>query len=231
DAQLRLTAFGQGLQQLGWTVGSNVQIEYRWGAGDLERGRKGAAELIALDPEVIFASGGAAATALRQTTRTVPIVFANTIDPVGSGAVESLARPGGNVTGFTAYEYGMSGKWLELLKEIAPEVKRVAVVRQLTVAGGAQFGAIQGAAPRLGVEVTPIGMSDVGEFERGVAAFARQPNGGLIVPGSGLAQLHHERIIALAAQYRLLAVFAFRYYAAAGGLISYGPKDLDQNRD
>jgi putative ABC transport system substrate-binding protein len=231
DAQPRLTVFVQGLQQLGWTVGSNMQIEYRWGAGDSERGRKGAAELIALNPEVIFASGGASSAALHQATRTVPIVFTNAIDPVGGGLVESLARPGGNVTGFTAYEYGISGKWLELLKEIAPHVKRVGVMRILSVSGGAQLGAIQGAAPRLGVEVTPIGMSNVGEFERGIAAFARQPNGGLIVTGSGFAQLHHDRIIALAGQYRLPAVYAFRYYVIAGGLISYGPKVIDQYRE
>jgi putative tryptophan/tyrosine transport system substrate-binding protein len=228
ESQTRLTVFVQALQELGWTVGRNLQIDYRWVADDFERGRRVAAELVALAPDVIFASGGTAAYPLQQATRTVPIVFAAAADPVGGGLVASLARPGGNATGFTAFEFSIGGKWLELLKQIAPHVRRVAVMRTPSLGGGAQFGAIQGAAPTLGVEVTPIGMSDVDEVERGLAAFARQANGGLIVTGSAFAQVHREQIVALAARHRLPAVYSYRYFATVGGLISYGPKIADQ---
>jgi putative tryptophan/tyrosine transport system substrate-binding protein len=230
ESQARLTAFAQGLQELGWTIGRNLQIEYRWVAGDTERARRYAAELVALAPDVIFASGGAAVVPLQGATSTVPIVFAATADPVGAGNVASLARPGGNITGFSQFEYSISGKWLELLKQIAPQVKRVAVLRTTSVGGGGQFGAIQGAAPSFGVELTPIGLRDAGEIERGVAAFARQTNGGLIITGSAPAQVHRELIITLAARHRLPAVYPYRYFANGGGLISYGADAIDQYR-
>ena len=230
-AQARIAAFLQGLQQSGWTVGRNVRIDYRWAAGNADDTRKYAAELVALAPDVILAAGSAAAAPLLQATRTVPIVFANVPDPVGAGFVDSLARPGGNVTGFTSFEYGMSGKWLELLKEIAPGVTRAAVLRDPAIpAGIGQFGAIQAVAPSFGVEVSPINVRDAGEIERAVAAFARGPNGGLIVTGSALAVLHRDLIITLAARHKLPAVYSDRYFVAAGGLISYGPDYLDKYR-
>ena len=231
DVQERLAAFQQGLQQLGWTDGRNVQIEYRWGAGDADRIRRFAAELVALAPDVILATGTSTAGVLQQATRTVPIVFVNVADPVGAGFVDSLARPGGNVTGFLNFEYGLAGKWLELLKQIAPGVTRVAVIRDPpTSAGIGQFGAIQAVAPSFGMELTPVNLRDAGEIERAVAAFARAPNGGLIVTGSALATLHRDLIIALAAKHRLPAVYSVPLFVADGGLISYGADLVDQYR-
>jgi ABC-type uncharacterized transport system substrate-binding protein len=231
EGQARNAAFLQGLQELGWTVGRNVRIEYRWGAGDAELFRRHASELVALAPDVILAGGGAVVPSLLQATRTVPIVFTGTPDPVGAGFVESLARPGGNATGFTIFEYGTSGKWLELLKEIAPHVTRAAVIRDPAIAAGVgQLGAIQFVAPSLGVELRPLGVRDAGEIERVVTAFARSSNGGLIVTGSALAVVHRELIITLAARHRLPAVYALPLFASNGGLISYGPDSIDPYR-
>ena len=231
EAQARNAAFLQGLQELGWTVGRNVRIEYRWGAGDAELFRRHASELVALAPDVILASGGAVVPSLLQATRTVPIVFTGTPDPVGAGFVESLARPGGNATGFTIFEYGISGKWLELLKEIAPHVTRAAVIRDPAIAAGlGSWGAIQSVAPSLGVELRPLGVRDAGEIERAITAFAHSPNGGLIVTGSALAVVHRELITTLAARYRLPAVYTLPLMANAGGLISYGPDSIDPYR-
>jgi putative tryptophan/tyrosine transport system substrate-binding protein len=231
EGQARNAAFLQGLQELGWTVGRNVRIEYRWGAGDAELFRRYASELVALAPDVILAGGGAVVPSLLQATRTVPIVFTGTPDPVGAGFVESLARPGGNATGFTIYEYGISGKWLELLKEIAPHVTRAAVIRDPAIAAGlGQWGAIQSVAPSLGVELRPLGVRDAGEIERAITAFAHSPNGGLIVTGSALAVVHRELITTLAARYRLPAVYTLPLMANAGGLISYGPDSIDPYR-
>jgi putative ABC transport system substrate-binding protein len=230
EGQARLAAFVNRLQQLGWRDGSNVQIERRWGAGDAERSRKYAAELVALSPDIILASGDPV-MAVHQATRTVPIVFTIIADPVGAGLVESLAQPGGNATGFMSYEHGFGAKWLELLKEIAPTVKRVAVIRNADESSGiAQFAGIQGVAPALGVELSPIGVRDVGEIERAVTAFARSPNGGLIVTGSAPAAIHRDLIVTLAARHKLPAVYFGRFMSAAGGLISYGPDLVDQHR-
>jgi putative tryptophan/tyrosine transport system substrate-binding protein len=232
EGQARNAAFLQGLQELGWTVGRNVRIEYRWGAGDAELFRRHASELVALAPDVILASAGAVLPSLLQATRTVPIVFTGTPDPVGAGFVESLARPGGNATGFTLWEYGIGGKWLELLKEIAPGTTRAAVIRDPAIAAGVGlWGAIQTAAPSLGVELRPLGVRDAGEIERAIAAFARSPNGGLIVTGSTLATVHRDLIVTLAARHRLPAVYPARYFVVEGGLISYGPGLVDQYRD
>jgi len=229
EAQARLTAFAQGLAQTGWTVGQNIRIDYRWGDGKPDTMRKYAAELVALAPEVILASSSAALAPLLEATRTVPIVFAGVGDPVAAGYVESLARPGGNATGFLVYEYGIGAKFLELLKEVAPRVTRVAVFRDSSIAAGpGMFGAIQALAPSLGVELRPVDVRDAGEIERAVAAFAQASGGGLIVLGR--ATIHRGVIIALAAKHRLPAVYTLRYLAAAGGLISYGPDLLDQHR-
>jgi putative tryptophan/tyrosine transport system substrate-binding protein len=231
EGQARLTAFVQGLQELGWTDGRNVRIDYRWAAGDAERARRYAAELVALAPDVILAHGGSIVPSLLQATRTVPIVFTQTPDPVGAGFVNSLARPGGNVTGFTRFEYGISAKWLELLKEIAPRVTRAAVIRDAAIASGTgQWGALQSVAPSFGVELSPVNMSDAGEIERAVAAFVRSPNGGMILTASTLAVIHRELIITLAARYRLPVVYWNRFYVTAGGLISYGPDSIDPHR-
>jgi putative ABC transport system substrate-binding protein len=231
EASTRVTALAQGLQQLGWTDGRNVRIDYRWGAADADRSRKYAAELVTLAPDVILASGTPAAAALQQATRTVPIVFVNAVDPVGAGLVDSLAQPGGNATGFILFEYGISAKWLELLREIAPQLKRAAVLRQPDIASGiGQLAVIQAAAPSFGVEVRPVGVRDAEEIERAVTAFARSPNGGLIVAASTLAGVHRKLIIALAARHRLPAVYSLRYYATDGGLISYGPNTIDPFR-
>jgi putative tryptophan/tyrosine transport system substrate-binding protein len=231
EGQARIAAFLQGLQQLGWTDGRNVQIDTRWGGGDADRLRRFAAELVTLAPDVILASGGSAAGPLLQVTRTVPIVFTQTPDPVGAGYVESLARPGGNATGFTLSEYGISAKLLEALKEIAPSVTRAAVLRDPTIQQGiGLWGAIQTAAPSFGIEVSPISARDNSEFERTVAAFARSPNGGLIVTGSGSAIVHRETIIALAARHQLPAVYPLRLFVIDGGLISYGADALDPHR-
>jgi putative ABC transport system substrate-binding protein len=231
EGQARVGAFRDGLQQLGWTVGRNVRIDTRSGGADADRARRYAAELLALGPDVILAVGAPTVLALQQATSTVPIVFVNVIDPVGAGFVESLARPGGNSTGFINFEFGISGKWLELLKEIAPRVTRVAVLRDLGLAAGSgQLGAIQAVAPSFGVELSPVGVRDAGDIERAVTAFARASSGGLIVTPSGLAALHREMIIALAARHRLPAVYGFRFYVTSGGLMSYGPDAIDQSR-
>jgi putative ABC transport system substrate-binding protein len=231
EGQARIAAFTQGLQELRWTIGRNVRIDYRWAAGDAERGRKYAAELVALAPDVILAAGGAVVAPLLQASRTVPIVFAQTPDPVGAGFVASLARPGGNATGFTIFEFGMGGKWLELLKEIAPRVTRAAVLRDAALAAGTgQLGAIQSVAPSFGVELSPIDVRDAGEIERAVTAFARSPNDGLLVTGSALATVHRDLIVALAARHRLPAVYTLRLFVAGGGLISYGPDSIDPYR-
>jgi putative ABC transport system substrate-binding protein len=232
DALARIAAFAQGLQELGWTVGGNIRMDTRWGGGDLERFRRYAAELVALSPDVIVATAGSIVGALQQASRIVPIVFVTTIDPVGGGFVASLARPGGNATGFTNYEFSMSGKWLELLKEIAPGVTRVAVIRDPSVpAGSGGFAAIQTVAPSLRVELTPVGVRDGAEIDHAIAAFARSSNGGLIVvgPGSSVAA-HRDLIITLAARHRLPAVYSNRTWSTAGGLISYGADSFDQYR-
>src|SRR5262245_45742618 len=229
EGQARMAAFLQRLQQLGWTEGGNVRIDYRWAAGDAGHFQRYAEELLALAPDVILASATPSVQALQQATRTVPIVFAIVADPVGAGFVDSLARTGGNVIGFTPFEYGISGKWLELLKEVVPRVTRVAVLRDLTI-GLAQLGAIQSVAPSLGVELTPIGVGDPGQIERNVAAFARSPNGGLIVTASTSAVIHRKLISTLAAGHKLPAVSYERYWVAGGGLMSYGPDFRDQFR-
>jgi putative ABC transport system substrate-binding protein len=224
EGQARIAAFHQGLQEHGWTLGQNARIDVRWGAANADSSRQRAAELVALSPEVILVSASAAMSALQLTTRTVPIVFVNIIDPVGAGYVESLSRPGGNVTGFTPFEYGLSGKWLELLKEIAPGVTRVAVLRDPAVASGVgQYAIIQAVAPSLGVELRPIDTHDPGEIERAVAAFARAPNAGLIIVGSPSVVVNRDVIITLAARHRLPAVYPFPYFAHSGALIAYGP--------
>jgi putative ABC transport system substrate-binding protein len=231
EAQYRIAAFEQGLQQLGWTTGSNLQIDYRRGAGGTDLTRRYADELVALAPDVILASGGTVVGPLLQATRTVPIVFTQTPDPVAAGFVASLARPGGNATGFTTSEYGVSGKWLELLKEIAPGVNRVAVLRDPTIPSGiGQFASLQSVAPSFSVELSPVNVRDAGEIERDVTAFARGSNRGLIVTSSGLAAVHRQLIITLAARHRLPAIYSYRYFAASGGLISYGPDPIDQYR-
>jgi putative ABC transport system substrate-binding protein len=231
DAQGRLAAFLQGLAQLGWTDGRNVRIEIRRGGGDAEHIRQYAAELVALAPDVILTSGAAPTSPLLQATRSVPIVFTGLVDPVGAGVVDSLARPGGNATGFILFEYGLSGKWLELLKQIAPGVTRAAVIRDPAISSGiGQFGAIQSVAPLFDVELSPVNVRDAGEIERAVAAFARPANGGLIATASALTLVHRDLIIALAARHKLPAVYHRRLFVNSGGLISYGPDIIDQFR-
>jgi ABC-type uncharacterized transport system substrate-binding protein len=231
EGQARVAAFLQGLQEAGWAVGRNAQIDIRWGMGDVERIRKNVTELVALAPDVILANTFPLVVALQQATRTVPIVFAGLIDPVGAGLVSSLARPGGNTTGFSGFEYGMSVKWLELLKQIAPRMTRVAVLRDtVTTVGIGQLAAIQGVAPTLGVELTPLVVRDAGEIESAIAAFGRGSDGGLIVTIGTLAQAHRDLIITLAARHRLIAVYPFRMFVTNGGLISYGPYPADQFR-
>jgi putative ABC transport system substrate-binding protein len=231
EGQARLAAFAQALTQLGWSDGRNLRIDTR-STADADELRRHAAELAALAPDVLVgATGTATAAPLLQATRTVPIVFVTVIDPVGAGFVANLARPGGNATGFTMFEYGMSVKWLELLKEIAPHLTRVAVLRDPAIASGiGQFSAVQAVAPSLGVEVIPVDVRDASEIERAITAFARGVNGGLIVTASGSALSHRHLIAALAARHRLHAIYAGRHYAAAGGLISYGPDLVDQFR-
>ena len=231
EGQAAVAAFRQALEQLGWSDGRNVRIDIRWGVNDVERDRRDAAELVALAPDVILASGTLSVAALQHVTSSLPIVFVGVTDPVGAGLVDTLARPGGNVTGFMLLEYSSSGKWLELLTQIAPSVKRVGVLRDTAnPAGIAQFGAIQSAAQSLGVEVSPVNVRDAGEIERAVAAFARSANGGLIVTGSASASVHRDLIIALAAKYKLPAVYGNRYMVTDGGLISYGADAIDQYR-
>jgi putative ABC transport system substrate-binding protein len=232
EYQARMAAFLQGLAQLGWTDGRNVRIDTRWATTNPDDLRRHAAELAALAPDIIVAGSGSSTVApLLQATRTLPIVFVIVIDPVGAGFVESLARPGGNATGFTTFEYGMSGKWLELLKQIAPRVTRAAVLRDPAVASGiGQFGAVQAVAPSLGVELSPIDVRDAPEIERAVMAFARSGNSGLIVTASPLASRHRDLIITLAARHKLPAVYAGRWFVTDGGLLSYGPDYVDQFR-
>ena len=229
--QARFAAFQQELQQLGWTDGRDVQIDARWSAGEPERLRKNAAEIVALAPDVILAEGSASLAPLLQMTRVISVVFTIVPDPVGAGFVDSLARPGGNATGFSQFEYGLSGKWVELLKEIAPHVTRAAVLREpgLT-AGVAQFAALQAVAPSLGVELVALNVRDGAQIERSVAAFARSSSDGMIVTSSPLAAVHRKLIVALAARHKLPAVYAVRYMTAAGGLLSYGPDFVDQYR-
>jgi putative tryptophan/tyrosine transport system substrate-binding protein len=231
EGQARLAAFAQGLQQSGWTVGQNVRVDYRWSGGNADNIRKYAAELVALAPDVILAHSSQAVAPLLQATRTVPIVFTSVSDPVGAGYVDSLARPGGNATGFLLWEYSIAAKWLELLKEIAPRVTRAAVLRESAIAAGpALFGVIQAAAPSLGVESRPVDVRDAGEIERAITAFAQGANGGLIVTGSVLAAVHRDLIVTLAARHKLPAVYFGRHFVTGDGLISYGPDFVDQFR-
>jgi putative tryptophan/tyrosine transport system substrate-binding protein len=232
EGQARFSAFRDTLQQLGWTEGRNVRIDTRWSGSEPERYRKYAAELVALRPDAILASASASVAALQQVTNSVPIVFTNVIDPVGAGFVSSLSRPGGNTTGFSAFEYSLSGKWLELLKQIVPNVTRVAVLRDPALAAGiGQFAAIQALAPpSFSVELTPIDVRDASEIERAITAFARQENGGLIVTASSAARTHRELIVSLAMRHRLPNVSPFRHYPANGGLASYGPDAVDEHK-
>ena len=230
EYQARVEALQQALGQLGWTISRNVRIDTRWATTDADRSTS-AAELVALAPDVILASGETIMPALRRATRTVATVFVQVADPVGAGLVDSLARPGGNVTGFMVFEFSLSGKWLELLKQIAPAVTRVAVLRDSAIGTGtSQFAVIQAVAPSLGVEAIPVNVHDASEIERSVGALARSGNGGLIVTAGALTNAHRDLISALAARHRLPAVYPYRYFVAAGGLISYGPDVIDQYR-
>ena len=231
EGQDRLAAFHQGLQELGWGIGRNVRIETRWSEDIADESVKQAAGLVALAPDIVLASGTLAVTALQRISRTLPIVFAAVGDPVGAGIVDSLAHPGGNATGFMLYEFNFSAKYLELLKEIAPRVTRVAIIRNAANPTGiGQFGALQNAAQLLGVAASPINVRDAREIEHSVEAFARSPNGGLVVTQSASATVYRDVIIAVAARHKLPAVYALRYNATAGGLISYGPDVVDQFR-
>ena len=228
ESQARLTAFAQGLQQLGWTIGQNVQVDYRWGSDAV---RKYAEELVALTPNVILAQSSTAVAPLLQATRNIPIVFTLVADPVSAGYVDSLARPGGNATGFTNFEYDIAGKWLEMLKQIAPGMTRVAILRDSSIAAGpGQFSVIQALAPSLGVELRAIDVRDATEIERGITAFAQASNGGMIVTGSTFANVHRDLIVTLAARHNLPAIYFRRLFVSAGGLISYGPDTMDQYR-
>jgi ABC-type uncharacterized transport system substrate-binding protein len=230
EAEARNTAFLQALQQLGWTDGRNVRIDFRWGAADADRNRRYANELVALAPDVILATGNRSVATLQLATHTIPIVFANVTDPVGQGFIASLARPGGNATGFTNFEFVMSAKWLELLKELVPSVTRAAVLRDPADAGMGQLAVIQAVAPFLGVEVSPIDARDAGEIELDVTTFAQGANGGLIVAAAALTVVHRDLIVALAARHRLPAVYPQRAFVTGGGLISYGPDRVDPYR-
>ena len=231
QSQRRVTALVQALQPLGWTDGRNVQIEMRWAAGDPDRFRRYAAELVALAPDVILAGAVSSMVVLQQATRTVPVVFVQVTDPVGAGFVASLARPGGNATGFTLFEFGIGAKWLELLKLIAPHLTRVAVLRDPTSSTGiGQLAAMQGVAPALGLELSPISVSDAGGIESSVAEFARRPHGGLILVPTAQTLIHRELIMKLAARHRLPTLYPYRYFVTAGGLMCYGPDELEQYR-
>src|SRR6516225_12086170 len=231
DGRARLAAFQQAMKDLGWSDGRNIRIDTRWGENDVNRTAKYAAELVALAPDIVLATGTVSVAALQQVTRTLPVVFAGVADPVGAGLVDTLARPGGNVTGFMNFEYNLSGKWLELLKQIAPRVTRAAILRNPEIpAGIGQFSAIQAVGPLLGVEVTPVSVGDPEAIERALAAFARSADGGLIVTASALASVHVDRIIAFAAQLKLAAVYPYRYLVARGALVSYGPDLVNQFR-
>jgi putative ABC transport system substrate-binding protein len=230
EAQARLLAFLQGLQEAGWAVGRNLRIDYRWSVGDAARLLRDAQELVALSPDVILAGVGGTTSALHQATRTVPVVFAQSIDPVGNGFIESMARPGGNATGFIQFEYGLSGKWMELLKAIAPSVTRAAVLRESGAAAIGQWAIIQSVAQSLGVELKPIALTNAGDIERAVATFAREPNGGMIVVVSAAALDHRDLIVGLAARHRLPTVYAYRIFVTGGGLITYGPDIASQYR-
>src|SRR5262245_33555305 len=231
EAQARVAAFAQGLQQLGWTIGQNVRVEFRFACINPDDFRRHASELVALAPDFILSQSSGAIAPLLQATRTIPIVFTTVADPVGAGFVDSLARPGGNATGFTNFEYAIAAKWLELLKEIAPGVMRVAVLRESAIAAGpAQFGVIQSVASALGVELRAIDIRDAAGIEQGITAFAQSSNGGVIVTGSPAAVIHRKLIAALAARHRLPAVYNSRYFIADGGLIAYGFDAVDQFR-
>jgi putative ABC transport system substrate-binding protein len=231
EGQARIAAFMQGLQEAGWAVGRNVRIDLRWGAGDAERIRRQAGELVALTPDAILASSVPVVTPLLQATRSVPIVFTQVVDPVGAGLVASLARPGGNATGFAVAEYAIAEKWVELLKEIVPGVTRVAVLRDLaSTSGMGFFGAIRSVTSSFGMELIPIGLGDAGEVERGITEFARTPHGGLIVTGNTLTIVYRELIIALAARHQLPAVYNSHLFVQDGGLISYGADTIDPFR-
>ena len=231
QSQARLASFLEQMQELGWSRGRNVQAEFRWGVADADHNRRNAAELVALAPDVLLASATAVTAALVQTTRTIPIVFVNVVDPVGAGFVQSMARPSGNATGFIPFEYGMGGKWLERLKQIAPGVRRVAVLQNPIVASrSGQLGAIEALAPSLGVELSAFTVRDPGEIERAITRFAQAPTGGLIVVGAPSLETHHDLIVTLAAQHRLPAVYPYRSYVAGGGLMSYGTDLVAQFR-
>jgi putative ABC transport system substrate-binding protein len=230
-SQARNAAFLQGLRELGWMIGRNVEIEYRWAPGDVDNSRRNAEDLVALAPDVILATGGVNMGPLLQVTRTVPIVFVQVTDPVGAGYVQGLARPGGNATGFIPFEFGTSGKWLELLKEIAPGIRRVAVLRDAALAlGMGQLGAIQSVSPSFGVELRPVGVGTADEIERTIVAFARDPDGAMIVTVSPAALRHRELIITLAARHKLPAIYPYRFFATDGGLASYGPDTIEPYR-
>jgi putative ABC transport system substrate-binding protein len=230
-AQARHAAFLQGLQQAGWMVGRNARIDTRWSAANAEDTRKYAAELVALSSDVILAAGSAGTEPLLRATRTIPIVFVHVPDPVGAGFVDSMARPGGNATGFTNFEYGIGAKWLELLKEIAPSVRRAAVIRDPAITAGiGQWAAIQSVAPSVGIVVTPVNVRDAGEVERALVGFARSSNGGMIVTGSALAVTHRDLIVMLAARHKLPAIYYERLFIAGGGLLSYGADLVEQYR-
>ena len=231
ESKTYIAAFAKQLAELGWIVGGNLQIDYRWTGGNVARLRQYAAELVALAPDVILVAGGSHVGPLQQLTRTIPIVFVQVADAVGGGFVESLARPGGNATGFTNFEFDISSKWLELLREVAPRTTRTAVLRDPSnPSGTAQFGAVQAVGRGIGIEATPIGLRDAAEIERGISEFAARPNGGLIITPNGLAIVHRALIIALAERYRLPAIYPFRFFVSDGGLISYGPDAVDQYR-
>jgi putative ABC transport system substrate-binding protein len=227
EGQVRLKTFLQGLQKWGWIEGNNLRVDTCWGEGKAERFRSCAAELVGLAPDVILAGSGAAMPALMEATHAIAIVFVQTVDPVGQGYVASLAKPDGNATGFTQFEFSTAGKWLELLKEIAPRLRRVAVLRDVNLEGTAQFAAIQSAAPPIGVELTPISVREPSEIERGVNAFAARPDCGLIVTASANAAVHRDLIIALVTRHRLPAIYPFRYFVTSGGMISYGPDPIE----